>query len=1051
MKKKTLLMSVSALALVCGVASCGHEHEFGTTWEKDATHHWHAAVCEHAEEVSDKAEHTWNAGTVTKEATEEAKGEKTYKCTVCDATKTEEIAQLAHTHKYSTEWSKDETHHWHASACGHEAEVADKAEHTWNAGEVTKNPTYAAAGEKTYECTVCGEDKVETVAKLDTKLTSDISALTAVAKGSLTSDVSFDGFTFKPGEKTDSSIEELETPVEIDGFTFTKVLKSGGSTQTNSTSGVTSRVIEFEVTGAGKVTVYAKSGKTGEAREISVVEVARNMKQDWAMTGDNVAKYELEIHSAGKYQISFGANVSVYHIDVAWEDGTGDANWLPALALKDPNVMNVSEWIGRTVVEDTTIGNFTINAGAKNETDSSLSQHVTIESNSKKYQGTAYTNRLKLEGVGTADYRSVSITTTGRARITVLGLSASSSETRNGLLKNAADDTLVASLPFAGTVSSDDGKTNLAAQVYTVEAAGTYYFASETGGINIYAITVEALPTEMTVTQALEAADDTYVSITGTVKEVNYSWSSSNKNMSVTITDGTNELYVYKLGTNVELNSVVEITGYLDTYNGEKQIAAGAEAEVITPAPTLEPATIAEAIALPKGSKVALAGTVKSVDSPWDSQHGNMCVTITDGTTDLYVYRVKTQLVEGQEVVVTGYMDEYQDKVQIGQGSTAVVKEVVYDEAATIDLTQCTTAIEGKKQAWNGLIVDATAGKFALNSSQDWIQVNAGTVITLKVGEGAVVSVNAYTSAENFTIAEDDGTVTITATANDYLKTISVYYPVVFDEATTIDLLGFEGTLQGSSGKGNWNGLEIDATTGKFGNSNGSWLQFNTGAVIKLNVAEGAQVTVATYTANTATVVVENGVATITAVADDYIKSITIAYPTQGGGEEPDPTPTPTPAEDWKVDFLTTTTTDDGDETLGSDFRTAETFGEKVSIAATDTTAYKTEADKGLKIKGTDQAVSFEVEQEGATIVLYLRSGNDDRAFGIASTAEGWTTENVKRKDAAVNNGGTISYASNFITITYTNVKAGTYTITNTTGGDLHITSISVDYVPLAE
>ena len=91
MKKKTLLMSVSALALVCGVASCGHEHEFGTTWEKDATHHWHAAVCEHAEEVSDKAEHTWNAGTVTKEATEEAKGEKTYKCTVCDATKTEEL------------------------------------------------------------------------------------------------------------------------------------------------------------------------------------------------------------------------------------------------------------------------------------------------------------------------------------------------------------------------------------------------------------------------------------------------------------------------------------------------------------------------------------------------------------------------------------------------------------------------------------------------------------------------------------------------------------------------------------------------------------------------------------------------------------------------------------------------------------------------------------------------------------------------------------------------------------------------------------------------
>jgi hypothetical protein len=48
-----------------------HEHTYSTEWEKDDTHHWHAAVCDHAEEVADKAAHTWNAGTVTKEATEE--------------------------------------------------------------------------------------------------------------------------------------------------------------------------------------------------------------------------------------------------------------------------------------------------------------------------------------------------------------------------------------------------------------------------------------------------------------------------------------------------------------------------------------------------------------------------------------------------------------------------------------------------------------------------------------------------------------------------------------------------------------------------------------------------------------------------------------------------------------------------------------------------------------------------------------------------------------------------------------------------------------------
>ena len=55
-------------------------------------------------------------------------------------------------------------------------------------------------------------------------------------------------------------------------------------------------------------------------------------------------------------------------------------------------------------------------------------------------------------------------------------------------------------------------------------------------------------------------------------------------------------------------------------------------------------------------------------------------------------------------------------------------------------------------------------------------------------------------------------------------------------------------------------------------------MQFNAGTILKLNVAEGAQVSVVTYKADSATVVVENGVATITSVANDYIKSITVSY-----------------------------------------------------------------------------------------------------------------------------------------------------------------------------
>ena len=45
------------------------------------------------EEVA-KLDHAWDEGKVTKEATTEAEGVKTYTCTVCKATKTEAIAKL---------------------------------------------------------------------------------------------------------------------------------------------------------------------------------------------------------------------------------------------------------------------------------------------------------------------------------------------------------------------------------------------------------------------------------------------------------------------------------------------------------------------------------------------------------------------------------------------------------------------------------------------------------------------------------------------------------------------------------------------------------------------------------------------------------------------------------------------------------------------------------------------------------------------------------------------------------------------------------------------
>lgn len=80
------------LALSATLTACAHKCEFSEDWSKDATAHWHACTKKNCEEVADKADHTWNEGEITKKATQEADGVKTFTCTVCSQTKTEAVA-----------------------------------------------------------------------------------------------------------------------------------------------------------------------------------------------------------------------------------------------------------------------------------------------------------------------------------------------------------------------------------------------------------------------------------------------------------------------------------------------------------------------------------------------------------------------------------------------------------------------------------------------------------------------------------------------------------------------------------------------------------------------------------------------------------------------------------------------------------------------------------------------------------------------------------------------------------------------------------------------
>ena len=156
---KTLTCTVCSATKKETIPATGHAWD--TEWSKDNDHHWHKCKNANCDAVKDKAEHDWNDGEVTTPATCTTVGEKTYTCTACSATKTEVIPATGHA--WDTEWSKDNDHHWHKCKNANCDAVKDKAEHSWNEGEVTTPPTCTAAGVKTYTCAVCSATKTEPV------------------------------------------------------------------------------------------------------------------------------------------------------------------------------------------------------------------------------------------------------------------------------------------------------------------------------------------------------------------------------------------------------------------------------------------------------------------------------------------------------------------------------------------------------------------------------------------------------------------------------------------------------------------------------------------------------------------------------------------------------------------------------------------------------------------------------------------------------------------------------------------------------------------------
>ena len=120
-----------------------------------------------------RCEHHWDQGEIITEPTCTEEGEKTFTCSICGDEKTEKVSATGHQHTeirnkkeatcketgYSGDtWCKD---------CGKKIlsgqTIAKTENHSWDAGKVTTEATCTEEGEKTFTCSICGDEKTEKV------------------------------------------------------------------------------------------------------------------------------------------------------------------------------------------------------------------------------------------------------------------------------------------------------------------------------------------------------------------------------------------------------------------------------------------------------------------------------------------------------------------------------------------------------------------------------------------------------------------------------------------------------------------------------------------------------------------------------------------------------------------------------------------------------------------------------------------------------------------------------------------------------------------------
>ena len=341
---------------------------------------------------------------------------------------------------------------------------------------------------------------------------------------------------------------------------------------------------------------------------------------------------------------------------------------------------------------------------------------------------------------------------------------------------------------------------------------------------------------EMTISEALEAVDGKKVSISGTVSEINTAWNTTYKNITVTVIDENgDELYIYRLATNVALGDIVTIEGTMATHNGNRQIAQGATATVTghdASYDVIYDYTISEALEAEDGTMVRVTGTVTKINTAWSDQYKNISVTITDENgTSLYLFRLSTKVSLNDVITVVGSMDTYSGARQIAAGATAEITgthtcsnftEATCTEAATCKVCGAVvgepidhTYVNGVCETCGAIqgVETITASKTVADLITEYGWTSSTTKQTFNLDENVSVKINggsntgkAYNGDHIRIYATDSpaGTITISVADGYELASIKITtatgtYAFLYVDGTTTDICNTSVDVSGSS------------------------------------------------------------------------------------------------------------------------------------------------------------------------------------------------------------------------------------------------------------